>query len=445
MNRQKEGKPQRVSEPEVRTSPGGDVRSRWEWAEPAVWTKRMLTTLENEVRGGKWHSLIDKVYAKKTLEAASRQVAANEGAAGVDHVTIDAFGRCLEENLDHLHRSLKDGTYRPQAIRRVYIPKPGSREKRPLGIPTVRDRVAQTALKQVLEPIFERDFAEQSYGFRPGRSCKDALRRVDELLKADYSYIVDADLKSYFDTIQHDRLIALIGEKVSDRRILALVEQYLKQGIMEDQGEYEPEEGSPQGAPISPLLSNIYLDGLDHLMAEGGLEMIRYADDFVLLCRTQAEAEEALNTVRVWVAKAGLQLHPEKTCIRTHEEGFDFLGYHFEKGERRPRTKSLKKLKDEIRAKTKRANGHSLNYVITEVNQTLRGWYAYYKHSHKYTFGNIDGWVRMRLRSILRKREKRSGPGRGYDHIKWPNAFFADLGLFSLETAHRRECQSSTR
>lgn len=445
MNRQMEDKPQRVPEPNARTSPGGDVRSRWEWAEPAVWTKRMLTTLENGVRGGKWHSMIDKVYAKKTLVAASRQVTANEGAAGVDHVTVDAFGRRLDENLDHLHRTLKDGTYRPQAIRRVYIPKPGSREKRPLGIPTVYDRVAQTALKQALEPIFERDFAEHSYGFRPGRSCKDALRRVDELLKAGYSYIVDADLKSYFDTIQHVRLIALIREKVSDRRILALVEQYLKQGIMAEQGVYEPEEGSPQGAPISPLLSNIYLDGLDHLMAERGFEMIRYADDFVLLCRSRAEAEEALAIVRDWVAEAGLKLHPEKTCILTHEEGFDFLGYHFKNGKRRPRKKSIKKLRDEIRAKTKRTNGHSLNYIITDVNRTLRGWYAYYKHSHKTTFEPVDKWVRMRLRSILRRRDKRRGVGRGYDNIRWPNDYFAQHGLFCLITAYERDRQPSTR
>ena len=445
MNRQMEDKPQRVPEPKTRTSPGGDVRSRWEWVEPAVWTKRMLTTLENGVRGGKWHSLIDKVYAKETLAAAYRQVASNEGAAGVDHVTVDAFGRRLDENLDYLHRTLKDGTYRPQAIRRVHIPKPGSREKRPLGIPTVCDRVAQTALKQVLEPIFERDFAGQSYGFRPGCSCKDALRRVDELLKAGYSYIVDADLKSYFDTIQHDRLIALIRQKVSDRRIVALVEQYLKQGVMEEQGVYEPEEGSPQGAPISPLLSNIYLDGLDHLMAKSGFEMIRYADDFVLLCRIGAEAEEALAIVKVWVAEAGLQLHPEKTCILTHEEGFDFLGYHFERGKRWPREKSIKKVKDVIRAKTRRSNGHSLDYIIWDVNRTLRGWYPYYKHSRRKTFEKLDGWVRMRLRSILRKREKRRGPGRGYDHIKWPKPFFASQGLFSLEIAHILECQSSTR
>jgi len=280
MTRQTEKTPQRVPEPGNRwTSPDGDVRSQWEWTEPVVWTKRMLTTLENGVRGGRWHSLIDKVYANKTLMAAYQRVADNEGAAGVDHVTVEAFKRRLEENLDHMHRTLKEDTYCPQAIRRVLIPKPGGREKRPLGIPTVRDRVVQTALKQVLEPIFERDFAEHSYGFRPGRSCKDALRRVDELLKAGYDHIVDADLKSYFDTIPHDRLIALIRDKVSDRRIHSLVERFLKQGVMEGQSAYEPEQGSPQGAPISPLFSNIYLNGLDHQMAERGFEMVRYADD----------------------------------------------------------------------------------------------------------------------------------------------------------------------
>ena len=314
-----------------------------------------------------------------------------------------------------------------------------------MGIPTVRDRVAQTALKQVLEPIFERDFAEQSYGFRPGRSCKNALRRVDELLKAGYSYIVDADLKSYFDTIQHDRLMALIREKVSDRRILALVERYLKQGVMEDQGVYEPEEGSPQGAPISPLLSNVYLDGLDHLMAESGFEMVRYADDFVVLCRSRAEAEEALAVVREWVAEAGLQLHPEKTCIRTQRAGFDFLGYHFKAGKRRPREKSLGKLKDTIRTKTRRNNGNSLNYIITDVNRTLIGWYAYYKHSHRYTFRDLDKWIRRRLRTILRHREHRKGLGLGFDNQRWPNAFFACNGLFSLMTAYERDRQSSTR
>lgn len=460
MTKPMEEKPERVSAPEKeRTRPNGEltgVRSRWSWSEPTVWTTRMLTALEgrstsaNGVKGGKaksfaWHSLIDKVYALEPLRAAYRKVAANRGSAGVDHVTVEDFARELEQNLEQLHEALKTGRYRPQAIRRVYIPKPGSREKRPLGIPTVRDRVVQSALKQVLEPIFERDFAEHSYGFRPGRSCKDALRRVDALLKAGYSYIVDADLRSYFDTIPHDRLMHRIAEKISDRKIRALVEMFLHQGVLEEMTVHEPEAGSPQGAVISPLLSNIYLDDLDHRMAGAGYEMIRYADDFVVLCRSEQEAEQAMALIREWVEAAQLRLHPEKSGIRTHAMGFDFLGYHFERGRRWPRKKSQSKLKDTIRVHTKRTNGKSLDQIVAEVNPILRGWYAYYKHSSRRTFQMVDGWVRMRMRSILRKRERRAGPGRGFDHRQWPNAYFASHGLFSLKAANALDRQSSSR
>jgi len=193
----------------------------------------MLTALEQGVKGGKWFSLIDKIHPARTLRAAFSQVAANKGAAGVDHVTVTMFDDRLEENLKRLSEDLQSGLYRPQQIRRHYIPKPGSKEKRPLGIPTVRDRVVQTAVLNALEPIFEREFAEHSYGFRPGRGCKDALRRVDQLLKAGYTYVVDADLKSYFDTIPHDRLLALVAQKVSDGRVLSLIEAFLKQGVLD--------------------------------------------------------------------------------------------------------------------------------------------------------------------------------------------------------------------
>jgi len=239
----------------------------------------MLTALERGVKGDRWFSLIDKVHPERTLAAAFSRVAANRGAAGVDHVTVTMFSGRLEMNLKDLSEDLRRGHYRPQQIRRHSIPKPGSQEMRPLGIPTVRDRVVQTAALMVLEPIFERDFAEHSYGFRPGRGCKDALRRVDELLKEGYRIIVDADLKSYFDTIPHDRLMALLGRKVSDGRMLGLIASFLKQGVLDGLREWTPEEGSPQGGCISPLLSNIYLDPLDHLMAERGFEMVRYADD----------------------------------------------------------------------------------------------------------------------------------------------------------------------
>jgi len=406
----------------------------------------MLAALEQGVKGGKWFSLIDKVYAAPTLEAAFAKVAANQGAAGVDHVTIAQYEARRDENLRRLRTDLKSGGYRPQPIRRHFIPKPGSTEKRPLGIPTVRDRVVQTALRLVLEPIFEHEFAAHSYGFRPGRGCKDALRRVDGLLKDGYVYVVDADLKSYFDTIPHDRLLALIGQKVSDGRIMSLIEAFLTQGVLDGLQEWTPETGSPQGAVVSPLLSNIYLNPLDHLMAQSGFEMVRYADDFVILCRSPEDAARALDAVQRWTAVAGLTLHPTKTrIVDARTDGFDFLGYRFEGGHRRPRAKSLEKFKDTIRAKTKRTSGHSLREIIADVNRTLRGWYEYFKHSRRWIFHALDSWVRMRLRSILRKRLGLKGRGRGSDHRRWPNAFFAAQGLYSLREAHALARQSSPR
>ena len=443
MTKTPENQPEAVP---ARATRDGETLSRWLWVEPTVWTERMLTALEQGVKGGKWFSLIDKVHLERTLLAAFSRVAANKGAAGVDHVTVTMFEDRLEENLTTLSEDLRTGRYRPQQIRRHYIPKTGSKELRPLGIPTVRDRVVQTALLMVLEPIFERDFAEHSYGFRPGRGCKDALRRVDQLLKEGYTTIVDADLKSYFDTIPHDRLMALMGQKVSDGRVLSLTESFLKQGVLDGLREWTPEEGSPQGGCISPLLSNIYLDPLDHLMAEQGYEMVRYADDFVILCRSPEDAARALALVQEWTAEAGLKLHPDKTkIVDAKETGFDFLGYRFERGRRYPRTKSLKKLKDTIRAKTKRTSGESLKMIIGAINPRLRGWFEYFKQSHRHTFRALDGWIRMRLRSILRKRLGKEGRGRGSDHQCWPNVFFAEQGLYSLNTAHVMACQSSSR
>jgi RNA-directed DNA polymerase len=423
------------------------IRARWNWVEPEVWTERMLTALEAGVKGGKWFRLIDKVYALPNLRKAFARVKANGGAAGVDHVTVEGFEHDLEANLEKLAQSLRNDSYRPQAIRRVWIPKPGTKDKRPLGIPTVRDRVVQAALRAVLEPIFERDFAAQSYGFRPNRGCKDALRRVDTLLKQGYSWVVDADLKSYFDTIPHSALLARVREKVADGRVLGLLEAFLHARVMETAEGWTPEGGTPQGAVISPLLSNLYLDSLDHHLAEKGIEMVRYADDFLVLCRNEVAAQEALEIVRVWTLAKGLTLHPIKTRIvdATQRGGFDFLGYHFERGYRWPRPKSLGKLKDTIRAKTRRTSGQSLQATITDLNRTLRGWFEYFKHSHHFTFTALDKWVRMRLRSLLRHRQGRKGRGRGSDHQQWPNAFFAKQGLISLTEAHALACQSSRR
>jgi RNA-directed DNA polymerase len=399
----------------------------------------MLATLAQGVKGGRWHSLIDKLYPIATLRAAFTAVSANQGAAGVDHVTIERYASDLDANLNRLSERLRSGAYLPQAIRRHYIPKPGSQELRPLGIPTIQDRVVQTALRMVLEPIFEREFAAQSYGFRPGIGCKDALRRVDELLGAGYVHVVDVDLKSYFDTIPKDRLMALVAGKVADGRILALVEAFLGQSVLEESREWIPEQGTPQGAVISPLLSNIYLDPLDHLMAGRGFEMVRYADDFVVLCRSPHEAAEALAVVRDWTAQAGLTLHPVKTkLVHALDDGFDFLGYHFERDRVWPRKKSMDKLKDTIRAKTKRTVGRGLTRVIADVNPTLKGWYGYFQHSYHPTFRMVDGWVRRRLRSILRKQSGVGGiaSNHGADQTRWPNAFFTEHGLFSLQNAH---------
>jgi RNA-directed DNA polymerase len=269
---------------------------------------------------------------------------------------------------------------------------------------------------------------------------------VDELLKAGYTHIVDADLKSYFDTIPHDRLMTLIGQKVSDGRILSLVAAFLKQGVLDGLKEWTPEMGSPQGGCISPLLSNIYLNPLDHLMVEHGLEMVRYADDFVILCRSPEDAARALSLVQAWTASAGLTLHPTKTkVIDATTTAFDFLGYRFDKGKRYPRTKSVQKLKDTLRAKLKRTNGHSLKTIIADINPTLKGWFEYFKHSYKTTFPSLDGWIRGRFRSILRRRQGGRGRGRGRDHQRWPNAYFAKLGLFSLQTAHALARQPSLR
>ena len=417
-------------------------RLRWIWAEASIWTDRMLAALETEVKGGCWFRLIDKVYSPKNLWSAWAKSAKNNGAPGVDGITIDRYEKDAEANVAYLSEQLKAGTYQPKPIRRTHIPKPDG-TMRPLGIPTVADRIVQGAVRHAIEPIFEKQFASHSYGFRPGRGCKDALRRVDELLKSGYRYVVDADLKSYFDTIPHDLLMKQIRTRVADGRVLNLIEAFLKTKIMEGLSEWTPMAGAPQGAVLSPLLSNIYLNPLDHLMADRGYEMVRYADDFVILCRSKEDAQAALDQVKQWTAQAGLKLHPEKTrLVDAATESFEFLGFRFYKNRRDPRSKSKQKLRATIRRLTRRNNGVSLQTTIRKINPVLRGWYGYFKHSSKGSMREIDGWVRMRLRSILRKRQHRDGPGKGPDHQRWPNAYFAKQGLFWLDKAHVKDRQA---
>lgn len=414
-----------------------------QWAHRAIWTDRMLATLlENKVKGGRWHTLIDKVYSELNLFCSAGKVLGKQGAAGVDRQTVEDFSQQEGEELERLHGELRDGTYRPAPVRRTWIPKPGSSEKRPLGIPTVRDRVVQTAVVQVIEPILDATFHERSYGFRHGRGCHDALRCVEELLDAGYVYVVDADLKAYFDTIPKSRLLEVVKQKISDRRVLGLIQQFLDQGIMEELRTWTPEAGVPQGAVLSPVLSNAYLNPLDHRMAELGFQMVRYADDFVILCRTPEEAAAALAEVRQWVEAHGLTLHPEKThIVDSREKSFSFLGYSMRGRLRFPRDKSHRKLIDRLRELTPRKSGDSLEFTLHRINRTTQGWFRYFRHCHWSIFRDYDGYIRRRLRRQLLKRHRRNR-----QHLprtqRWPNAYFTARGFISLNATHVRFVQS---
>lgn len=411
-----------------------------------MWTERMLKALDTSVKGGVWYSLIDKVYAEATLRASWMSVRRNGGSGGTDCQSVADFERRLDLELGKLREELREGRYHPRPIRRVYIDKPGGAGQRPLGIPCVRDRVVQGAVRLVIEPILEREFAEHSYGFRPGRGCKDALRRVDALLKSGSAHVVDADVRAYFDSIPHEPLMAEVRTRVADGRVLGLIEGFLKQGILDGCEEWTPEAGTPQGAVLSPLLANLYLHAVDVAMAREGYEMVRYADDFVILCRSRKEAEAALARVDGLLGERGLRLHPDKTRLVDvlAGEGFDFLGYRFEGGERSPRAKSLGRFKDGIRQATRRTDGRSLRSIIDDLTPRLRGWFNYYKHVTTRIFGTLDAWIRRRLRGILRRRMGLRGISRGADHQRWRNAFFAEQGLFSLDMAHAR-CLQPTR
>lgn len=357
-------------------------------------------------------------------------------------MTIADFAKDAETRLKQLSEALRSGTYKPQPVKRTYIPKPGSREKRPLGIPTIIDRIVQTALRNVIEPIFEHEFDSGSYGFRPNRGCHDALTEIERLLAAGYLHVVDVDLRKYFDTIPHKGLMNEVAKRIADGRVLDLIEAYLHQGVLEEMKLWMPEKGTPQGAVISPLLANVYLHPVDLAMRQAGFRLVRYADDMVVLCRTREEAEAALNKLRELIEARGLQLHPDKTRLAHLMErpGFQFLGYVFYDKYRDPRSSSQDKLRASLRTKTKQTNGNSFVEIITSLNATLRGWYNYFKFcsANSRVWDRIDRWVRYRLRAILDKRRRSGGSarrGRGHAHNRWPNAYFTEHGLFSLVSA----------
>jgi len=406
--------------------------------EALVWTPRMVSALIEGVKGGKWFSLIDKVSAPATLALAWTKVLANKGAAGVDGQSLERFAARSELYLAELSEGLRTGSYRPQPVRRVEIAKSDG-GTRPLGIPAVKDRIAQAAMKLVIEPIFEVTFLEGSYGFRPGRGCHDALREVDLAIKEGFTHVVDADLAAYFDSIPHGPLMERVEARISDGRVLDLIRGWLKADVLKGAERWTPTAGAPQGAVISPLLANIYLHPLDERMAALGYRMVRYADDFVVLCQSREEAVAALAEIRRWVDDNGLALHPDKTHVgdcREPGEGFDFLGYRFEAGRRTVRNKSLVRFKDGVRAKTGRSRGDSLARIVADLNPMLRGWFGYFKHAHPWVFSTLDGFIRRRLRAILRAHDRRAAFGHSrLDHQRWTNAFFAKAGLFALHTA----------
>lgn len=420
-------------------------------ASPFVWTEPMLNALSNGVKRGKWYSLYDKVFSMSNLQDSCDAVLENKGSHGVDKVTVSRYESERRHNLKTLQKELKGHSYQPHDIRRIYIPKAGTKEKRPLGIPTVRDRVLQTALLNVIEPIFDKDFSTRSFGFRKGLGCKDALRTVITELHSKRMFVVDADIKSYFDELNHEILMNLVKDKIGDGNVLALIRMFLKQGVMDGLKYFEPESGSPQGGVISPLLANIYLDPLDKMLEQNNYHLIRYADDFLIMCESQEEAEKALNLVRDWMAEMQLRLHPQKTRIIDMTKAgnsFEFLGYHFEHTKRGrirrwPRSKSIAKLKDTVRYITRRNNPHSLEVICSLLLPHMKGWFQYFKHSSSSTFSGLDGFIRRRMRRILRKRIRKRGTGRNKtDHKKWSNAWFQSQGYVSLYSMYEAEVQS---
>jgi len=383
----------------------------------------MSQVVRKRVQVRKAHSLIGQVYDPRNLRRAWERVRKNRGAGGVDRISIGRFEEDHGRYLTVLQQRLADGRYRPRPVRRVEIDKPGSAAKRPLGIPTVVDRVCQQALRQVLEPIFEPTFSGVSFGFRPGRSAHAAMRRIWGQLQAGGKWIVDGDIADFFGTISHDRLVALVAERVADSKVLGLIRQTLEAGALRD-GVYESAvAGTPQGGVISPLLSNIYLHVFDEWMERAGFQLTRYADDWLIVCRTRAEAERALaSACAVLEGELGLRVHPEKTRIVHVSQGFEFLGYkiglgrglRFKQGGSGlyaiPRQRSVDRFKDKVRALTRRRIAVPLEELIRDLNLVIRGWGMYYRRANvRRLFNRLNMWIVRRIWGWRFKRWRNAG------------------------------------
>ena len=403
-------------------------------------------------RKRKWNSLYDKIYALPNLQQAWLSVAENKGAAGVDKITVKQFSQNAEERLQRLSLDLREKTYRPAPARRVFIPKSAGGE-RPLGIPTVRDRIVQQAVRQVLEPIFEGIFSSRSHGFRPGRGCPTALDVVERAIRSGYSWVVDADISCFFDTVDHEKLLNALNEEISDGSVLRLIRYILKSGVkLPGVSESEPTElGTPQGSPLSPLLANVYLHAFDKAMSQAGYGLVRYADDFVIFTKSESEAESALVACGEFLSgKLGLVLHPEKTRVVSVDAGFEFLGFHYFRDPKKGvnckevRLRSVKRFRDAIRERTPRlktqrpvkprhvtysrlSRNQRLSEQIKRLNGFLRGWHWYFKSIRsrwKVPFESFDGFTRRRVRAAITGR-----CGSGWWNRLITNAMLRDLGL----------------
>lgn len=376
----------------------------------------------------KRHSLIDKVYALPNLLLAWERVKANRGAGGIDGQTIAQYEAHLVDNLQELHRVLREGKYRPLPVRRVYIPKASGGE-RPLGIPAVRDRVVQQAALQVLQPVFEPLFEDCSYGFRPGRSAHQAIARIEALRDQGYGHVVEVDLKSFFDTLDHELLVARVAEEIADGSLLGLIRGWLGAGVLEEGAVRTQVAGTPQGGVISPLLANIYLHAFDREMTRRGYQVVRYADDFVVLCKSRKKAQRALEVVsQLLTDDLKLTLHPEKTRLTSFAEGFEFLGFNLRRRFKKPRPKAMAGFKDKVRHLTRRQQGRNLDQVIDHLNPVIRGWGTYFRSGNwRREARDLDGWIRQRLRMFIRGKA-----GVRLQTFRYDLAFFQKKGLVNL-------------
>jgi RNA-directed DNA polymerase len=425
---------------------------------------RRLADWINPTGARKVHSLVDKIYRRKNLEIAWERVSANGGSGGVDGQSLETFAVQLDQQLDRLQQELRDGTYQPQPVRQVRIPKVGKPgEFRTLGVPTIYDRVCQQALLNRLEPIFEPIFDDANFGYRRGRSTKDALRKVWKEIQHGAEWIVDADLKDFFGSADHNKLLTLVAQRVADGRVLHLIEAMLKSGSYGEGQLFPTERGTPQGSVVSPLLSNILLTPFDREMRRKGHQMTRYADDWVITCKSAEEAHGALTAAARVLEELGVQMNSQKTRVVHIQQGFDFLGYKIKRSKRPlrlpahminscnlshglyayPKQKSIQRFRDRVRALTRRSVPLSTQDLIQELNPTLRGWGEYYKRAHVRTlFHQLDGWVVRRIWSHRFRRWRCCG---------WqtlpPAKLYEELGLVNLvaliPSLASRQCGSS--